>query len=146
VVVLRVNCFAPITFTIVCLMILTTTKADAQSCANPGGSYNSANGSQYEFVDATNNYAMCLLAIAPTSTPSPTPTPAPTPTLAATPQAILTQTGCNAYGADPNTYQNCITTDAEVRSNAYVFWTIPLILVAIIAFGVTSRGRFVGDE
>lgn len=117
-------------FTLLLLGVVPVTYA--QSCSNPGA----GNTTDLTYDNAANTYVICNVLSAQATIMAYTPTP--TATLAPTPAAVLSQTGCDAHDK-PSLYQDCVTNDAAVRRDSYLFWTIPLILVAIIAFGVTRK-------
>ena len=114
------------------LSTATTPSAVAQSCVNPG-TFNSANGSQYEYASASNTYGLCLTATAPTNTPTLTPTLTPTATLAPTVAALATQTGCDPTYQD--TFKSCVILDSNTRISGFSngLW-LPIIGFTLLTF------------
>jgi hypothetical protein len=137
---------AVLAFSIFAIGVVTTTTLMATpvhaACTNPG-SFNGANGSQYEYQSAQNTYELCLVT-AGTPTPTPTvtptststPTATPTPTLAATPAAIATLTGCNPYDNSVNGYRTCVIDDVGARASAHIAWWSALVPFSVLIVGV----------
>lgn len=144
-VVVRTGLIVVLLITLVVVSTMRTEIVVAQSaCSNPG-TFNSANGSQYEYNTAVNDYQNCLVITAntstptatptTTSTPTATPTATPTPTLLPTPMTVATQTGCNPYG-EANAYQTCVTEDSHTRADVRADVWAPVLVFSIVIIAI----------
>jgi hypothetical protein len=105
----------------------------AQGCTDPG----SGNSAQYDYDAAENTWIVCGILSAQATIMAYTPTP--TVTMAATPATIATQTGCVENASNVSLYHLCTIEDAHTRADTNNGVWIPLIVIAIVAFGVLRK-------